>query len=63
MGEFRECHICKIDGSACFKGFAWIGPTGVYDAEWSENGQKKQLSFRADGKPIGFWNAYLLELA
>ena len=62
MGTFQECMICRREDGKCFQGYSWVGPGGVFDAKWVESGKTKWASFQANGQPVGFWNAYRMQL-
>lgn len=62
MGVLQECVISRRDGTAKFKGHAWVGSGGFFDAVWTENGKTERASFQVNGQPIGVWNPYRIAL-
>ncbi len=62
MGCLQECVISRRDGTAQFKGHAWVSSGGFFDATWVESGKTERASFQANGQPVGFWNKYLMRL-
>ena len=61
MEFYEECAVCRLDGSVCYRGDAWVSSGGLLEASWVENGEKKHNSFYANGQPVGFWNKYILK--
>ena len=62
MGSLQECTVNRRDGTARYKGHAWVAGDGMFDAIWVENGKTERGSFDPNGNPLGFWNKYSLSL-
>ncbi len=62
MGILSEATVSRLDSGEKFSAHSWLREDGSFEAFWYENGIRVCFFFQCDGKQMGLWKQYKLQI-